>query len=139
MLRKINKDKYIAGRVSNDAQARNEKRTRGRIRCVTLTCDLGLVRDLSATGFLVHSAKRPKAKVGDTVRLTLSTHNEHAVVRATCQWLRVDERCEFDSGWHLVDVDPHTRQRLLEFASLAQARDTLSRGWSPMEWWKKAS
>jgi hypothetical protein len=138
MLRKINTDQYV-GRAAVSGPARSEKRRGGRIKCSSITCELGHVEDLSACGLRIHTRKKPTSQVGDDRELTLKCDDESIVVAATCVWIRVDDRCEFDLGWELREVDALTRKRLMELAATGQATDGMSRGWSPMQWWRSAS
>lgn len=135
LFRKINTDKYVGGRGATTGVARSEKRRGGRIACSALTCEVGEVRDLSSTGIKVHSKKKPKAVAGQEQDLTLRAEEETATIRARCMWVRVDDGCEFDSGWELVNADAALKRRLMEMAATAQATEGLSRGWSAMKWW----
>lgn len=135
LFRKINKDKYVGGRGATTGVARSEKRRGGRIACSALTCEVGEVRDLSSTGIKVHSKKKPKVVAGEERDLTLRAEDETAAVRVRCMWVRVDDACEFDSGWELVGADGALKRRLMEMAATAQASEGLSRGWSAMKWW----
>ena len=137
MLRKINTEEYV-GRGAVSGHARSEKRRGGRIKCSTLMCELGRVEDLSACGMRVHTRKKPTSQVGDERELTLKSDDESFVVNAVCVWIRVDDRCEFDMGWELPNVDALTRKRLMELAATGQATEGMSRGWSPMQWWRSA-
>ncbi len=137
-LRKINTEKYVGGRGAATGHARSEKRRGGRIKCNAMTCELGAVEDLSSCGVRVHTKKRPTTRVGDARELTLKAGDEQYVVRAICVWVRVDDNCEFDLGFELPDVDAVTRRKLMELAATAQHTEGLTRGWSPMQWWRKA-
>ena len=138
LFRKINTDKYVGGRGATAGVTRSEKRRGGRIACSALMCEVGEVRDLSSTGIRVHSKKRPKADAGDERDITLRAEDEAATVRGRCMWVRVDDACEFDSGWEFVGADAAIKRRLMEMAATAQATEGLSRGWSAMKWWGKA-
>ncbi|HVU62931.1 MAG TPA: PilZ domain-containing protein [Phycisphaerales bacterium] len=137
MLRKINTDQY-AGRTTVTGHARSEKRRGGRIKCSSLTCELGGVADISSSGMRVHTKKKPATQVGDERELTLKCDDEKFVVNAICVWIRVDDRCEFDMGWELKQCDALTRKRLMELAASGQHSEGLARGWSPMQWWRNA-
>ena len=138
LFRKINKDKYVGGRGATTGVARSEKRRGGRIACSTMVCEIGAVLDLSATGMRIHAKKRPTAEVGQERDLTLRAEEETITVRARCMWVRVDDACEFDMGWELVGADGAVKRRLMEMAATAQASEGMTRGWSVMEWWKRA-
>lgn len=135
LFRTINTDKYVGGRGVAAGVARSEKRRGGRIACSALTCDHGEVRDLSSTGIKVHSKKKPKTAAGEEQELTLRAEDETVAIRARCMWVRVDDGCEFDSGWELVGADAALKRRLMQMAATAQATEGLSRGWSAMKWW----
>jgi hypothetical protein len=138
LFRKVNTEKYVGGRGHAAGPARSEKRRGGRIRTSALGCEFGRVLDLSSTGVRVHSKKRPAVEVGQSHTLTLTAVDETLAVRAKCVWLRVVNTDEFEMGWELLNVDVGKRKKLLELAATAQATDGLSRGWSPMSWWKQA-
>lgn len=138
LFRKVNTEKYTGGRGTAAGHARAEKRRGGRIRCSAMTCEFGDVADLSACGVRVHSKKAPAVKVGDVRELTLRAGEETITLKATCVWVRVDDEREFDMGWELPEITPAMRKRLLELAATAQDSEGLTRGWSPMEWWRKA-
>ncbi len=135
LFRTINTDKYVGGRGVAAGVARSEKRRGGRIACSALICDHGEVRDLSSTGIKVHSKKKPKTAAGEVQELTLRAEDETVAIRARCMWVRVDDGCEFDSGWELVGADAALKRRLMQMAATAQATEGLSRGWSAMKWW----
>jgi hypothetical protein len=138
MFRKINTERYTGGRGTAAGHSRSEKRRGGRIRCSAMSCEFGLVADISASGVRVHCKKRPTAQVGESRDLTLTAGEESFTLQATCVWIRVDDRREFDMGWELGELSAATRKRLLELAATAQDCEGLSRGWSPMEWWRRA-
>jgi hypothetical protein len=137
MLRKINTQEYV-GRGAAAGPARSEKRRGGRIRCSSLTCELGRIEDLSSCGLRIHTKKKPTTQVGDQCELTLKADDESYVVTGICVWIRVDDKCEFDLGFELRDVDAITRKRLIELAATGQATEGMTRGWSPMQWWRNA-
>jgi hypothetical protein len=90
-----------------------------------------------ATGH-ARSEKRRGGRIKcSAMKCDLGTVEDHTV-RATCVWIRVDDHCEFEMGWELPEVDAATRKRLMELAATAQDSEGMSRGWSPMKWWRKA-
>lgn len=137
-FRKINTEEYVGGRGHATGHARAEKRRGGRIKCSAMTCELGAVDDLSACGVKIHCKKKPVNQVGDVREITLKAEGEEHTVRALCVWVRVDDHCEFDMGWELPEVDAATKKRLMELAATAQDSEGMTRGWSPMKWWRKA-
>lgn len=138
LFRKINKDKYTGGRGTAAGVSRSEKRRGGRIRCSSMTCQFGTVADISSCGIRVHCKRKPGVQVGDAGNLILKAEESQITIRAICVWIRVDDNCEFDMGWELPDTDAFTRRKLMHLAATATASEGLVRGWSPMEWWKKA-
>ena len=137
-FRKINTEEYVGGRGHVTGHARAEKRRGGRVKCSAMTGELGTVEDLSACGGEVPCKKRPANQVGDVRDITLTAEGEEHTVRGLCVWVRVDDNCEFDMGWELPEVDAATKRRLMELAATAQASEGMTRGWSPMKWWRKA-
>lgn len=138
LFRKINTEKYSGGRGTTNGVVRSEKRKGGRIRCSTMTCELGQVLDLSPTGVRLVSKTKPEFVAGDTRSLTLKAEEHELELRGKCVWVRVNQDCEYEVGFEFLHSTAAMRSKLVEMAATAQASDGLTRGWAPMQWWKTA-
>lgn len=105
--------------------AQKSGRRHGRMRCLDLTCDLGKVVNLSASGICVEAKGRRRPAIGDHVELTLTwfeiTHHVKAVVQ------RVEPKGFFSYrlGVHFVDLSPTQTAELLDLAQTAAPNSML--------------
>ena len=121
---------FFHGRHGPDTEpqsppAQKSGRRHGRMRCLDLTCDLGKVVNLSASGICVEARGRRKPAIGDKVELTLTwfevTHHVKAVVQ------RVEPKGFFSYrlGVHFVDLSPSQTAELLDLAQTAAPNSML--------------
>lgn len=94
-------------------------RRTGRLRCDMLSSTYGDVVDLSSAGMRVRHKGSLKLKVDEETTLTLAFTSAEVTLKARLVWMRRTgfRRCEL--GFEFLDVDPESRECLLEIARCA--------------------
>jgi len=93
-------------------------RLRQRFNPVGLSCRLGDVIDLSATGARIRCTTKPAIQLGDGIRLSISNGTSKIEIRASVVWVRrVRESKEmFDLGLNFIELTPELIADLVEMA-----------------------
>ena len=105
----------------------DEKRRAGRLACEHLTCALGEVVDVSASGLKVATRSWGAMRPGDTVRLTLKTKSSAVTVETMVTWVRRVGMRKRQVGLHFLNVDERARRQLWAMAC-AGAREKNNAG-----------
>ena len=131
--RMTNTEKYAGGRGGEtEGVLRSEKRGSGRLRCSKVTCSLGAVCDLSASGARIACRKKPTIDVGGTVTIELSIEEQSVSMPAKVIWIRVQEDCSFQLGLRFEDMDPLRKRQLIGVVQTGLDSEGLTRGWAPL-------
>jgi len=102
-------------------QRDEEKRNKGRLVCDFLTCELGPVVDLSASGMRVRYKGEPGFTTGESLEVVLRALNERAVVKAEITWVRQVNFEDYEIGLKFLDVNPTVGEALLAVARVAMS------------------
>ncbi len=98
-------------RIPNNAET-DEKRGYGRYGCEGLSCNLGQIVDMSATGIRVRCSAKSEAEVGDDKWVSIKSDGGdvgvHAVIRRVS---RVNKK-EIAVALEFVDISEETRRAL---------------------------
>jgi hypothetical protein len=121
---------FFYGRHGPDPQpqvppAQKSGRRHGRMRCLDLTCDLGKVVNLSASGICVEAKGRRRPAVGDKVELTLTWFEVSHHVKAVVQRVEAKGFFSYRLGVHFVDLSPSQTAELLDLAQTAAPNSLL--------------
>ena len=102
-----------------DSQAAQNRR-HGRVQCEMLTCQLGEVVNLSASGVMVRGKGTTDHNNDDRVQLDLKCldHKLHATARVA--WHKQEDK-SFTLGMEFVDLTPDQAQRIRELLPIAAA------------------
>ncbi|MCC6681300.1 MAG: PilZ domain-containing protein [Phycisphaeraceae bacterium] len=107
----------------NQTDAR-ERRRHGRLLCEDLRCNIGQIRDLSASGMKIFRKGSSIGQVGECLEITIEYMDSHMTVRA--QIIRND-KAGFRKrlyGFAFVDLTEEQKARLTALARIAS--DTLT-------------
>lgn len=124
---KLNPDKAdIDNGKAIDSKA-SQRRRHGRVACEMLSCKLGEVVNLSASGIMLRGKGEPPHQPNDRVPLGLKCldHELHATARVA--WVRPDGR-RFEMGMEFVDLTAEQAQRIRELLPIAAAVQTVGEG-----------
>jgi len=102
----------------------NRRRT-GRLVCEGLTCQYGLIADLSATGMKLLSKKLPPVDVGEVAQLKFAGLGEGMMLPA--QLVRLIKKNDgwFECGFKFWNLDENQMKALGTLARVAADRRTL--------------
>ncbi len=102
-----------------------QKRRHGRVQCEMLSCQIGEVVNLSASGVMIKGKGTSEYQTDDRVHLDLKCldHKLHATARVA--WLKQEDRT-FSLGLEFVDLTPDQAQRIRELLPIAAAVQTIS-------------
>lgn len=100
-------------------------RKHGRVRSATITCNLGEVADISASGMKVRTATKPAYKPGEAVTITVNGVNRSFDVKATFAWSRRNSLFKWTVGFKLGELSDEARQELLEIARISAIGETM--------------
>lgn len=94
-------------------------RKHGRIKSPTITCSLGEVIDVSASGMKVRSGNKPSFKSGEVATVTVHGVNKPFTVKARFAWSRRNSLFKWTLGFQFDELPDEARQELLEIARIA--------------------
>jgi len=106
-------------------QAEDNRRRHGRIRCELVSCSLGRVLDVSASGVRVRGKGRPSIRVDDHVTMTLSCPAGEVVALLRCARLQRAGLFGFEAGLEFVQPTPELRRMLSFIAQTNSAAETI--------------
>ena len=104
--------------IASDTRKRDGRR-HGRLRTERLSCNIGMIVDISASGFRVRSKRYPGVKIGQNCQLTLRVEDHRLSVRVTTLWIRRLGYRHFEAGLEFIDMTPEAIQELHELARSA--------------------
>lgn len=97
-----------------------EARRHGRVRTREVTCSLGEVVDISASGMRVRCPKRPGCPIGQRIAVTIQSEGgEPFQVFMRPVWIRKIGFFAFELGGCFEDMDEGTRVQLLSLVRAA--------------------
>lgn len=102
----------------------NRRRT-GRLVCEGLTCQFGLIADLSATGMKLLSKKVPPLEVGEVAQIRFAGIGDEQVLPAQLVRLIKKKDGWFESGFKFWNLNETQNKALAELARIAADRRTL--------------
>lgn len=88
------------------AHAGPNKRTKGRLRCELLTCELGVVRDVSASGMRIDCGKVCPVQCGQTIPLTLRAAGLTVPAIVHVAWVSRSGQDGSQAGVEFVETSP---------------------------------
>ncbi len=103
-----------------------ESRGCGRLRCELMSCDLGEVADISASGMRVKSKRKPPVTVGERMKLAIHTDGVRTVIMAEVVWLKKQGWFRHELGLRFLDVGISTRILLDQAVSYSVQRLTIA-------------
>ncbi len=85
---------------------------------IGLSCRLGDVLDLSASGARVRCKSKPALEATDVVRMNITNGTSRLELRARVVWVRRarESRSLFDVGLHFIELTPELTESLIEMA-----------------------
>ena len=107
-----------------DSQAIQNRR-HGRVQCEMLSCQIGEVVNLSASGVMVKAKGNTDHKTDDRVPLDLNCLDHKLHVTARVAWLKQEDKT-FSLGLEFIDLTPDQAQRIRELLPIAAAVQTVS-------------
>ncbi|MFM9995500.1 MAG: DnaJ domain-containing protein [Phycisphaerales bacterium] len=81
-----------------------------------LSCELGEVVDLSASGMKLNCAKKPTVKRGDVLEFSLRSSQQRINVQGRVVWTRRQSWREHRVGVQFINLKPGVSEALVEFA-----------------------
>ncbi len=94
-------------------------RKHGRVKSPTITCELGDVIDISASGMKVRASAKPTFKAGDVTKVTIQGINRPFAVAARFAWSRRNSLFKWTLGFQFDTLSDEARQELLEIARIS--------------------
>jgi hypothetical protein len=121
---KLNPDKAdIDNGKAVDSKA-SQRRRHGRVTCEMLSCQLGEVVNLSASGVMIRGKGQPQHKADDRVHLDLKCLDHELNATARVAWVRPSDR-RFEMGLEFIDLTADQAQRIRELLPIAAAVQTV--------------
>lgn len=108
-----------------DARHANNRR-HGRVACELLTCTVGEVLDLSASGMKVLIRGRMRTEPGAVHELSLKVLGCRLPVRARVTWSRRVGFLRHQVGFEFIDLNEQVERSLRTIASVAQKKRVLA-------------
>ncbi len=109
------------------AHAGPNKRGKGRLRCELLTCELGSVRDVSATGARIDCGKVCPVQPGQTLPLTLRAGGQSLAAIVRVAWVRRSGQDCCQAGVAFVETSPAFAATLKELTLLCMEMRSAAR------------
>ncbi len=118
-----------------DSQAIQNRR-HGRVQCEMLSCQLGEVVNLSASGVMVRGRGTTEHQSGERIQLDLKCLDHELQVTAQVAWIKEEDRT-FSIGMEFIDLTPEQAQRIRELLPIAAAVQAVGEGGGPVTHWGK--
>ncbi len=99
---------------SGPANSGPNKRAKGRLRCELLTCELGIVRDVSASGMRIDCGKLCPAQSGQTIPLTLRAGPTSLAAIVRVAWVSRSGQDGCQIGVEFIETSPAFTRSLRE-------------------------
>ena len=114
------------GSVFGHSDGPNNRKA-GRVRCQQITCSLGEVRDLSATGLRVLCKRNEGISAGQVVCFRLYTlEGAELQVMVHVAWVRKAGWRKHEMGMKFLDVSPELRLALLQLCRASTYNESLN-------------
>lgn len=111
----------------NPREGESERRRHGRLRCEELTCNVGQIRNLSASGMQVFRKGGSIAKVGDEMQVVIEYLDSSMEVDVrTARADRLGFRKHL-YGFEFINLSDEQRTRLIALARVAADRLTFAK------------
>lgn len=115
----------LGGLFQQSGDSNNRKA--GRVRCQYVTCSLGEVRDLSATGLRVLCKRNPGIAAGQVICFRLSTlEGAELPIMAHVAWVRKAGWFKRELGMKFLDVSAELRLALLQLCRASTYNESLN-------------
>jgi PilZ domain len=111
--------------VPNPPREKPNARKHGRVRSQTITCSLGEVIDISASGMKVRMGNKPGFKPQEEVPITVNGVNNPFEIRAKFAWARRNSLFKWTAGFQFGTLPDEVRKELLEIARIAAIGEKL--------------
>lgn len=108
--------------------ARRDRRNRSRVACEGLSCTLGRVLGLSATGMRVQARGRCRIQVDGRVTLTLRDSENQLRLSARIAWVKKTGLFQYEAGMEFVDLTFDQRRDLALMAQMAMPKLLMRKG-----------
>lgn len=105
-----------------------EQRRKGRLRPRHLTCSLGAVADISASGMRILAKGRVQVKPGQACTLVLNTKHRPTPIASQIVWVKEHSHWRHEIGIHFTDVTPEVRETLNQIARECASQSTFLTG-----------
>ncbi len=108
-----------------------ENRRKGRLRPKFLTCNLGTVADLSASGVRVAAKGKVQVKPGQEIVLTLNTRHRPTAIKSSVVWVKEQSHWRHEIGLRFEEITPEIRATLNAVARECASQSTFLTGDEP--------
>jgi len=102
-----------------------QNRRHGRVQCEMLTCQLGEVVNLSASGVMIRGKGTTEYTTDSRVQLEMKCLDHKLGATARVAWLKQEDKT-FSIGMEFVDLSPDQAQRIRELLPIAAAVQSVS-------------
>ena len=102
-----------------------QNRRHGRVQCEMLSCQLGEIVNLSASGVMIRGKGTTEHKSDDRIQLDLQCLDHKLQATARVAWLNQEDKT-FQMGMEFIDLTPEQAQRIRELLPIAAAVQTVS-------------
>lgn len=99
-----------------DPSAPRDPRRHGRLQCHSMSCPIGEILDISASGFRVLLASGVDLRPGQGYTLPLSIGTENVEVGLRVMWVKKKGFRRREAGLEFAEITPEIRQALLALA-----------------------
>jgi len=110
----------------DDSQSKREQRRRGRLNTERLTCKMGDIVDLSASGLRVRCKGKPKVQTGDLLDLDLKSLSWVVPIEAKVVWSKHTGFRQYEVGLELQNISEETNRDLLELIRESKSLESLT-------------
>lgn len=100
-------------------------RKHGRVKSPTITCSLGEVIDVSASGMKIRMGNKPAFKPHEEATITIHGVNAPFNVKAKFAWSRRNSLFKWTAGFAFDQLPDEVRKELLEIARIAAIGEKL--------------
>lgn len=104
------------GRSKGAGEGRGLPRRAERYQTLGLSCPLGEVADLSASGMQIRCHGRPAASLGEVRQFTIASGTQRLVVSGRVVWVRRASWNRFRLGIHFLHLKPGVEKALVQLA-----------------------
>ncbi len=133
---KFNPGEVDLGRGQAGHDDPDQRRRHGRVACELLSCQLGEVVNMSASGVMIRGKGRANKQTDDRLELDLKCLDHKLHVTARVAWLRQKDK-NYEMGLEFVDLGPDEAQQVRSLLPIAAAVQTVDDGVANVTNWGK--